>query len=232
MKKSKIINFYETMDSKFLDKPLLNPNINLHNFTIPFRLCCVAPSGSGKSNWITNLISLFSQGKGTFAYIFIICKDTTEPLYKFLASKSTQISVREGLTTLPDLTKMDKEISTLVIVDDCQLDKNQDKVCEYYIRCRKLNVSICYLAQNYFIIPKVIRNNCNYLVLLKLSGDRELNIILKENGLGLSKNQLLNMYEYATDTKFSPLIIDIESTNKNRKFRKGFIDYLQPSDFI
>jgi len=32
MKKSKIINFYETMDSKFLDKPLINPNIN---FLIP-----------------------------------------------------------------------------------------------------------------------------------------------------------------------------------------------------
>ena len=123
---------------------------------------------------------------------------------------------------------MDKEIATLVIVDDCQLEKNQNRVEEYYIRCRKKNVSICYLAQNYFIIPKVIRNNCNYLVLLKLSGDRELNIILKENGLGLTKEQLLDMYEYATGEKFLPLIIDIESTDKSRKFRKGFTEYLKP----
>ena len=100
-------------------------------------------------------------------------------LYKFLASKSDQISVKEGLSNLPDLEKMDKEIATLVIVDDCQLEKNQNRVEEYYIRCRKKNVSICYLAQNYFVIPKVIRNNCNYLVHLKLSGDRELNIIFK-----------------------------------------------------
>ena len=106
--------------------------------------------------------------------------------------------------------------------------KNLNRVEEYYIRCRKKNVSICYLAQNYFVIPKVIRNNCNYLVLLKLSGDRELNIILKENGLGLTKEQLLDMYEYATEEKFSPLIIDIESTDKTHKFRKGFTEYLNP----
>ena len=81
-----IINFYNEMDKQFLDKPILNPNIHLHNFSIPFRLCCVAPSGSGKSNWITNLIHLFSIGRGTFAYIFFICKGVSEPLYKFLAS--------------------------------------------------------------------------------------------------------------------------------------------------
>jgi len=233
MKKSKgIINFYNEMDKQFLDKPILNPNQHLHNFSIPFRLCCVAPSGSGKSNWITNLIHLFSIGKGTFAYIHIISKDVSEPLYKFLASKSDQISVKEGLHNLPDLEKMDKEIATLVIVDDCQLEKNQSKVEEYYIRCRKKSVSICYLAQNYFVIFKVIRNNCNYLVLLKLSGDRELNIILKENGLGLTKQQLINMYEYATNEKFSHLIIDIESTDKTHKFRKGFIEYLNPQDYV
>ena len=45
--------------------------------------------------------------------------------------------MKEGLHNLPDLEKMDKEIATLVIVDDCQLEINQSKVEEYYIRCRK-----------------------------------------------------------------------------------------------
>ena len=227
----KIINFYETMDSQFLDEKTPNPNFYLHHFQIPFRMCIVAPSGSGKSNFITNLIHQFSIGKGTFAYISIICKDKSEPLYKFLASKSDQISIKEGLTNLPDLDKFDKEVASLVIIDDCQLEKNQDRICEYYIRCRKKNVSIAYLAQNYFKIPIVVRNNCNYLVLLRISGERELNIILKEHGLGLTKSQLLNMYDYATDTKFNPLIIDIEATDKNHKYRKGFNEFLAVDNF-
>lgn len=226
-----IVNFYESMPTKFLDVPTPNPNKELHGFDIPFRLCCVAPSGSGKSNWITNLISLFSQGRGTFSQVVIICKDKEEPLYKFLASKSEQIRVVEGLNNLPNLDTFDKESASFVIIDDCQLDKNQDRVCQYYIRCRKKNVSIAYLGQNYYVIPKVVRSNCNYLVMLKLSGDRELNMILKENGLGVDKQQLLDIYKYATDTKFSPLIINIESTDDSKKFRKGFIEYLDPNDF-
>ena len=227
-----IINWYEEMPTRFLDVPTPNPNKHLHGFDIPFRLCCVAPSGSGKSNSITNLISLFSQGSGTFANVYIICKDKEEPLYKFLASKSDQIQVLEGLHNLPNLdTAFDKEQASLVIIDDCMLDKNQERVCQYYIRCRKKNVSIAYLAQSYFVIPKVVRSNSNYLVLLKLSGDRDLNLILRENSLGVDKRQMLDMYKYSTREKFSPLIIDIESTDDNKKYRKGFLEYLNPNDF-
>jgi hypothetical protein len=111
------------------------------------------------------------------------------------------------------------------------LERNQERVCQYFIRCRKKSVSIAYLAQSYFVIPKVVRNNCNYLVLLKLSGDRELGMILKENSLGVDKRQMLDMYKYATNIKFSPLIIDIESTDDNKKYRKGFLEYLNPNDF-
>jgi hypothetical protein len=60
---------------------------------------------------------------------------------------------------LPDLDKFDKEVASLVVIDDMMLDKNQDKVLQYYIRCRKKSVSIAYLAQSYFVIPKVVRNN-------------------------------------------------------------------------
>jgi len=228
---SNIVNWYEKIPVKFLDISTPNPNKQLHNFDIPFRLCCVAPSGSGKSNWAVQLISLFSQGQGTFSQVFIICKDASEPLYKFLADKSPQISVLEGLQNLPNLDNFDRDTASLVLVDDCQLDRNQEKVCQYYIRCRKKNVSIAYLAQNYYIIPKVVRANCNYLVLLKINGQREVNMLLRENGLGLEKDQLMAIYKYCTNEKFSPMMIDLESNDDDRKFRKGFTEYLDLSDF-
>lgn len=224
-------NFYEEIPTKFLDIPTPNPNYDLHGFNIPFRLCCVSYSGGGKSNWITNLISLFSQGRGTFAQVFIICKDSQESLYRFLADKSPQIQVTEGLHTLPSLDNFDKEQASLVIIDDCQLDKNQEKVCQYYIRCRKKNVSIAYLAQNYYLIPPVVRQNCNYLVLLKINGLREIKMILKSGGIGVDADQLIALYKHATDTKFVPLIIDLEERLEEKKFRRGFNEYLNPNDF-
>ena len=63
------------------------------------------------------------------------------------------------------------------------------------------------------------------MVLLKLSGNREVNMILSEFGLGVSKEQLIELYEYATKEKFSPLIIDMEA-DKDSRFRKGLIEIL------
>ena len=58
------------------------------------------------------------------------------------------------------------------------------------------------------------------MVLLKLSGNREVNMILSEFGLGVTKDELLALYQYATTEKFSPLIIDMEAGADDR-FRKG-----------
>ena len=69
------------------------------------------------------------------------------------------------------------------------------------------------------------------MIFLRISGQRELKTILEEGGLGLEKEQLLRMYTFATDTKFSPLIIDCESTDNGHKYRKGFQQYISPDDF-
>jgi len=68
------------------------------------------------------------------------------------------------------------------------------------------------------------------MVILKLGGNREVNMILSTFGLGVTKEQLTNIYQYATKEKFSPLLIDMESPPENR-FRKGFLEILDPEDF-
>jgi hypothetical protein len=228
--KAEIINWYEKIPKDMLDSAE-NPNFNIHHLKIPFRMCVVAPSGSGKTNFLVNLIHLFSQGKnGTFADITIITRNKDEPLYNYLTTKCDQIQVKEGIHNLPQLDKMDKKVNHLVCFDDLVLSKDQSAIENYYIRARKLNCSVIYLSQSYFRIPKVIRNNCSYMVILKLSGNREVNMILSEFGLGVSREQLLGMYEFATREKFSPLLIDLEE-EPFKRFRKGFSEILDPSAF-
>jgi ABC-type dipeptide/oligopeptide/nickel transport system ATPase component len=219
-----IENLYEKIPKELLDK-VDNPNFNLHRLKLPFRMCIVAPSGSGKTNFLINLLSIMSSGKGTFASIHIITKNADEPLYKWIQSKSDQIVIKEGLNNTPPLDKFDKELNHLVVWDDLVLAKDLSMVENYYIRARKLNVSVIFISQSYFKIPKIIRNNCSYMVLLKLSGNREVNMILSEFGLGVSKEQLIALYEFATREKFSPLLIDLEA-DKNDRFRKGLIDII------
>jgi len=229
-KSTKIINMYDKIPKELLESAE-NPNHHLHNLKIPFRMCVVAPSGSGKTNFVVNLIHLFSQGKGTFSDITIITRNKDEPLYKWLEQITEgEVIVKEGLEHTPQLDKMDKDENHLVIFDDLVLAKDQSKIENYYIRARKLNCSVIYLSQSYFRIPKIIRNNCSYLVLLKLSGQREVNMILSEGGLGVSRDQLLNMYQYATKEKFSPFIIDYEQ-EADKRYRKGLTEILNPASY-
>ena len=220
----KPINFYEVMPKEFLNEAE-NPNYHLHNLKLPFRMAIVAPSGSGKTNFLINLIHLFSQGKGTFADITIVTRNKDEPLYQWLQTKSDQIQIKEGMENLPQLDKFDKDVNHLVVLDDLVLAKDQSRIENYYIRARKLNVSVIYISQSYFRIPKIIRQNLSYLVLLKLSGERELKLILSESGVGLDREQLLSLYNYATAERFNALVIDFEAPVEKR-FRKNWLDYL------
>lgn len=224
---SKVRNLYELIPKDLLLEAK-NPNLHLHNLKIPFRMCVVAPSGSGKTNFIVNLLGLFSAGPGTFHYITIVTRNKDEPLYKWLESLNERIKIVEGLENAPLLDKMDKDFNNIVIFDDLVLEKNQTRIANYYIRARKLNCSVCYLSQSYFGIPKIIRQNCTYLVLLKLSGERELKLILSEGGLGIDKDQLLRLYKEATAEKFSVLLIDYEA-DESKRYRKGFTEFMSVS---
>jgi hypothetical protein len=224
-----IVNMYERIPKEYLDK-VENPNFHLHRLKIPMRMCVVAPSGSGKTNFLVNLIAKFSCGdKGTFQTITIITRNADEPLYKWIQNKCDQIIIKEGLSNTPQLDKFDKDFNHLVVWDDLVLAKDLSMVEQYYIRARKLNVSVIFISQSFFKIPKIIRNNCSYMVLLKLSGNREVNLILSEFGLGITKEQLLELYKFATAEKFSPLIIDMEE-DASKRFRKGFLDVLNVNE--
>ena len=221
---SKVQNLYEVMPQNLLQNAP-NPNFDIHRFKLPFRGVIVAPSGSGKTNFLCNLLALFSRAPGTFHHITIVTRNKDEPLYKWLESLNDRIKVVEGLENTPLLDKMDKDYNNMVCFDDLVLEKNQTRIANYYIRARKLNCSVLYLSQSYFGVPKIIRQNCTYLILLKLSGARELNLILSEGGLGIDKNELLRIYKDATAEKFSPLIIDYEA-DPHERYRKGFTEFI------
>ena len=221
-------NFYNKKEVKKYVVKTENPNYDLHHFETPFRSLVVAPSGSGKSNFITNLISLFCKGKGTFENIYIFCKSRDEALYQFLEDKSKGlIEVHEDLEKLPALNDLKPNEQTLIIFDDMVLDiKKHNTIQEFYVRGRKRGASVMFLSQSYFGTPKIIRQNINYLVVLKLGGTRDVNTILRECSIGLTKEQLLSMYKEATREKFDVFIINLDK-NSNERYRKNFLQYFR-----
>lgn len=229
--KNKVINFYEIMPDSLKPK-YHNPHYQDHLLQHPFRLLCIGPSGSGKS---TIALSIIAKMKNTFDYIILCCENADEPLYRYLRTKvkEDQLQVHEGIKNLPDFSDLDEDCQYLVIFDDLCIAKNQQKISDLFIRGRKLasGVSMMYLSQSYFAIPKIIRLNSTNVILKKLSSMRDLNLILSDYRLDISKEQLQRMYKYCTQNFEDFFQIDVATNDDSMRFRKNFLEPLDPDDF-
>jgi hypothetical protein len=101
------------------------------------------------------------------------------------------------------------------------------------MRARKKSCSVIFLSQSYYDIPKFIRKNSSYLVLLDLGGSkREKTAIMNEWAGDLDKDEMNAVFNDATSVKLRPLIITGGKCDRNKKYRKGFLDYYNLDDFL
>ena len=78
-----IIYFYEHKDVKKLVPKYKNPHFNQTQMNIPARVRCIAPSGTGKTQWLLNYIH---KNQDTFGFGF--CTQST----KFTLSLKVEMS--------------------------------------------------------------------------------------------------------------------------------------------
>jgi hypothetical protein len=210
-----LINFYE----KIKDTPKTwNPNYKLHKLKIPFRMIIIGGSGSGKTNFVMNLIKITS---GTFENITLCTKNADEVLYNHLKKQ-----LKDDLTifedgVIPDIKEFNDKRQRLIIFDDLCLQKDQKRIQEYWVRGRKLGLSMVYISQSFYRIPKTIRINSNYVVFRRLSSKKDLESILKDFTLNISLQELQKIYDYATKTPMNVLLIDVDAPDE-LKYRLNF----------
>lgn len=202
-----------------------NPNYKLHGIQLPFREIIVGSTGSGKTNFLLHQIHLMSN---TFKAIILCLRSKDEPLYMYMESK-----IPEGLTfyevqnasDIPDLD--DLEPQTLIVFDDLVAAGKdvQTKISEYMLRARKKQVSCVYISQSYFAIPKLIRQQANYIILKKISSIKDLVLIIKEFALDIKIDDLKRIYMETSKGIEQFLMIDI---NKNEIRKNWSLTALQP----
>ena len=91
---------------------------------------------------------------------------------------------------------------------------------DLFIRSRKLNISLCFLTQCYFSIPKDVRLNCTHYILFKLNNRIELKNIAINHSADIDYKDFIKIYKICTSEPF--LTID----TKNNKFIKSFDETL------
>lgn len=211
-----LVNFYDLIKTE----KTINPNYSLHGIKIPFRMCVAAPSGSGKSNGIMNLILAMSK---TFHEIIYCIKSADEPLIGHLESKlgnmvtifeNGEVPLLSSYSREDPNTKRLKRIDKkqrLIIFDDLILDKKANNIiAQYYVKARKLGFSMVYISQSYYQIPKMIRDNCQLFMLGKNLLKKDLRMILNVFPTELSLDEFSNLYNDLTSEPMTFIIIDVE----------------------
>ncbi len=212
---SEVFDWYDKIPDD-MRKVYHNPKKKIHGLEIPFRILVIAASGSGKTNFILQLIH---DTSGTFEHITVCVKNKEEPLYKFLEKKVPPESLTFYENVIPPMTDFENYSSSFIIFDDLVNTKSlQPAIAEYAIRGRKKGISMAYLTQSYYAVPKIIRVQMNYIIIKKLNSEKDLKLILREYNFGIDFDQLMELYNQATQIKKNWLMIDLDHSDKKFRF--------------
>ena len=126
-----------------------------------------------------------------------------------------------------DNYSLNKENKILIVFDDMIADMINNKklnsiVTEVFIRCRKLNISLIFISQSYFKVPKDVRNNSAHFFIMKIPNKREHMHIAINHSSDINTKDFIEIYRKCTDKPHSLLVIDTTfPSNNSLRFRKN-----------
>ena len=110
--------------------------------------------------------------------------------------------------------------TNLILFDDMIVDimtnrRFQAIIKELFIRCRKLNISLVFITQSYFSVPKDVRLNSTHYLMMKINNKRELQNIAINHSADIDYQDFMNIYRECTKIPFDFLTIDATSPASN-----------------
>ena len=132
------------------------------------------------------------------------------------------------MMTLKITTKKERKVLIVFcdMISHVMSDKKAQQVLkELFIRCRKLNISLCILTQSYFSVPKDVRLNCTHYIIFKLNNKSELQNIAINHSTDIDYKDFVNIYRNCTNEPCNFLTIDT-TQSIDKRFKKNFNDSL------
>ena len=174
--------------------------------------------------------------------------DPYEPKYQYLINKREGVGIDhfddpkafiEHSNDMRDVYKNinyynpNKENKILIVFDDMIADIIHNKklnsiVTKLFIRGRKLNISLVFITQSYFKVPKDVRLNTSHFFIAKILNKRELQQIAINHSSDISTGDFINIYRKCTAEPYSFLVSDISLASNNlfKVQKKIFLTYI------
>ena len=173
------------------------------------RILIMEGPGSGKANLLLNLI----EDQSDIDKIYLYAKDPYEVKYQYLIKTCEKVGIdhhnnpRAYIEYSNDMHDVYKNISDynpdpeneiLIVFDDIFVDMIHNKklnsiVTELFIRGRKLSISLVFITQSYFKVPKNVRLNTTHFFIAKIPNKRELQQIATNHLSDINPKDFINI---------------------------------------
>ena len=202
-----MINFDDYTNENIIEHNPEWPYIPEH----PYRILIIGSSGSGKTNTLLNLIN----NQADIDKIYLYAKDPYEKKNQYLINKREEVGLdhfsdpktfieysndMRGVYKNIEDYNLGRERKILIVFDDMIADMINDKklnpiVTELFIRGRKLNISIVFITQSYFKVPKDVRLNSTHFFIMKILNKRELQQIALNHSSDIDFKDFMKIYK-------------------------------------
>ena len=121
------------------------------------------------------LLNLIKNQRPDTHKIYLFVKDPFESKYQLLTNGRENIGIKKFKSIIDYLQTINpsKKWRVLIVFDNLisNMETNQKLspiVTELFLRGRKLNISIMFISQSYFKVPKTIRINATQYFIIKI----------------------------------------------------------------
>ena len=194
--------------------------------------------------WKTNVLLSLINNQQDIDKIYLYAKDPYEAKYQYSINKREKVGLnpyddpKTFMEYSNDMQNVYKNIedynprknrTVLIVFDDMIADMINNKksnpiVTELFIRGRKLNISIAFITQSYFKVPKDVRINSTHFLIMKIPNKRELQQIALNHSSDIDFEDLMKIYKKYTSKPYSFLINDTTFPSDNSlRFRKNLL---------
>ena len=178
--------------------------------------------------WKNKCIIKLNKNQPDIDKIYFYVKDPYEYKYQYLISICEKVGLKRFndpkafIEYSNDMCNVyrninyynpDKENKILIVSDDMIADMIQNKklnsiVTKLFIRGRKLNISLVFITQSYFKVPKDVRLNTSHFFIAKIPNKRELQQIAINHSSDISTKDFVNIYRKCTAEPYSFFVND------------------------
>jgi hypothetical protein len=213
----------------------------------PSLTLCIGRSGSGKSNVVGNMLTKKYFLKDFFDEIYLFSPTAkSDDLVKHLKLKEEFIIEKldeEAITKLNKIVDDNtekikkngikataKNSKILIICDDCISEKvfiKSNILSRLATAGRHALISTIICSQSYTKVPRVIRLQCQGLIVFPSSND-EIELLCEDLcPPGISKRDFLELIKFATAERYSFLFVNHHCKDQKDKFRKKFNEIIE-----